>query len=1206
MNFERLELKGFKSFADKVTIDFKEGVTAIIGPNGCGKSNIADAIRWTLGEQSAKQLRGKNMQDVIFNGTENRKSTSYCEVSLYFDNENGKVFPNFEADNVVITRKLDRSGNSEYFINRSRCRMKDIINLIHDTGIGKEGYSIIGQGRIDELLSAKPEDRRHIFEEAAGISKFRYQRNEAERKLDKANQNLTVANERIAEIERQILPLRKQAETAKRYFELKDLLKIQEVNLYIYQYENNESVKQKIKDRLMKTSEEIANLEKQFNECVSEFDRCMSDFTSLDDVSKNLNAELLALKVEQASILGEGKVFQEKLNNLNGDESRLAKDKLNFESLIEKLDEAIKTASEEKDEKLKNYAISAREYEAVNAQYNSLVDALKSEESEFEEKNKDYIRSVEQLSTLRSNLSGLISEKGINQERAKNLRDALKQKRAALDEDLTVLSIVEGNLNELKEKNAELIVAQNEAVEEKRSAKEALNSIADDLLAINNKISTQNANIEMMRQIKDSFAGYQEAVKALMQEAKENPQVKAKVMGVVAEEIKVPEEYVSAVENVLGASLQNIIVKNEDDAKFLIGVLKQKRFGRATFRPLTTCREKSIGEKNAKVLTERGCLGLLSDHIEYDAKFEKLISALMGDTVVVEDIDVAVRLFRNYNQEFKIVTLDGDLFAKNGSISGGFKKSDKMSLLDQERKIAQMEENAKKLSDNLDELAKLKAQNEKAVEECENKIKDIERQMFDLKGQAGLYNERIRLSRENVERLKVDIASCEAELIEADKIVSELTEKISSVDELESDVKQKKEWFGQLSEQQDNSKAKKSERDELARKLTDLRVQNATMKGLIDKISDEIFRLSNERSSYKENLIEVDVQLKIVQGKIAELQNAPQRSSFTGEELSHIADLEKQIDSLSSRKENLKNRISELDTAKNRMTEEKSVLSEKKIRDEGSLERVDIEIRSMQEHILEEYDLTYTNALPLKDEEFDHKKAGGEIASLKRSISRLGDVNLLAVKDLEELEERYSTLSAERDDIKTAYDDLKKIIADLTSEMVVKFNDAFEKINANFQDVFKKLFDGGTGKLVLQNIDADLTNSDEVDPLEAGIEIYAQPPGKKLQHISLLSGGEKALTAISILFAILQLKPMPFCILDEIEAALDDANANLFAELLKIFSDKTQFIVITHRKPTMRHADSIFGVAMEEKGVTKIVSIEFEEAVKHASDNGVA
>ena len=463
MNFERLELKGFKSFADKVTIDFKEGVTAIIGPNGCGKSNIADAIRWTLGEQSAKQLRGKNMQDVIFNGTENRKSTSYCEVSLYFDNENGKVFPNFEADNVVITRKLDRSGNSEYFINRSRCRMKDIINLIHDTGIGKEGYSIIGQGRIDELLSAKPEDRRHIFEEAAGISKFRYQRNEAERKLDKANQNLTVANERIAEIERQILPLRKQAETAKKYFELKDLLKIQEVNLYIYQYENNESVKQKIKDRLMKTSEEISNLEKEFNECVSEFDKCMSDFTSLDDVSKNLNAELLALKVEQASILGEGKVFQEKLNNLNGDESRLTKDKQNFETLIEKLDEAVKTATEEKDEKLKNYAICAREYEAVNAQYNSLADALKSEESEFEEKNKDYIRSVEQLSALRSNLSGLISEKGINQERAKNLREALKQKSAALDADLTALSIAEGNLNDLKQKNAELIVAQNEA-----------------------------------------------------------------------------------------------------------------------------------------------------------------------------------------------------------------------------------------------------------------------------------------------------------------------------------------------------------------------------------------------------------------------------------------------------------------------------------------------------------------------------------------------------------------------------------------------------------------------------------------------------------------------------------------------------------------------------------------------------------------------
>lgn len=1201
MNFQKLELKGFKSFADKVTIEFKDGVTAIIGPNGCGKSNIADAIRWTLGEQSAKTLRGKNMQDVIFNGTENRRSTSYCEVSLYFDNEGGKVFPNFDADNVVISRKLDRSGNSEYFINRSRCRMKDIINLIHDTGIGKEGYSIIGQGRIDELLSAKPDDRRHIFEEAAGISKFRYQRNEAERKLDRANQNLTVANERIAEIERQIVPLRKQAEATKKYFELKDLLRFWEVNTYIYQYENNENVKKKIAERLRKTVDELELKEREFIKCTQEFDVCMSEFTSLDDYSKNLNAEILALKVDAERMAGEGRVFQEKLNNLNGDESRLNRDKQNFEAQIERIDEAILKTQKEKEEKLAFYASHSKECERINAEYSTLNEALTNQESEIEAKNQEYVRSVEELSALKGNLASLISEKGINQERAKNLRESLSQKRKNLDEDLTALSIAEGHINELRVKNEKLLTEANEVICAKKDAKLALTAITNDIMALNNKISNAGANLEMARQIKDNYAGYQEAIKGLMKDAKDDDKISSKILGVVAEVIKVPEEYVAAVENVLNASLQNIIVKNEDDAKFLIGILKQKRYGRATFRPLTACREKTIGD-NQKVFSERGCIGLLKDQISYDSKFEKLISALMGDTVVVENIDVAVRLFRNYNQEFKIVTLDGDLFAKNGSISGGSRKNDRMSLLDQERQIEALEENVKKLKSGLNELLERKAENEKIIEDCDEKSQAISRQLADIKSNFGLYEERQRLSNENVTRLKEDIESCESELAEADRIVGELTLKISSVDALEESVMQKKELFGNLHEQKSDSKEKKTQRDSLFKSLTDLKIENTILKGEIDKLSDEIFRLNKEKSQCKENLIDTDVQLKSVQRKIEELKNAPQKTEFTLEEKQHLDALDVELNSLSQRKEDLKNNIAVLDDRRNKLTEAKAELNEKKIRDEGCLERVDIEIRNMQEHILEEYDLTYSNALQYKDENFDNRKASSEISNVKKEISRLGEVNQCAITDLEELENRFNTLSSERDDIKAAYDDLKKIISDLTNEMVVKFNDAFEKINANFQTTFKKLFDGGTGKLVLESLEPDLTSEKEIDPLEAGIEIFAQPPGKKLQHISLLSGGEKALTAIAILFAILQLKPMPFCILDEIEAALDDANANLFAELLKMFSDKTQFIVITHRKPTMRHADTIFGVAMEEKGVTKIVSIEFDEAVKHASD----
>ncbi|MDD4839459.1 MAG: chromosome segregation protein SMC [Clostridia bacterium] len=1202
MNFNKIEIRGFKSFADKVTIDFKDGVTAIIGPNGCGKSNIADAIRWTLGEQSAKSLRGKNMQDVIFNGTENRHSTSYCEVSLYFDNTNHQVFPNIDFDEVVITRKLDRSGNSEYQINKTRCRMKDVINLIHDTGIGKEGYSIIGQGRIDEILSAKPDDRRHIFEEAAGISKFRYQRTEAERKLEKTMNNLAIANERISEIERQLVPLRKQAEATKKYIDFRDQLKLQEVNLYIYQYENNESVKTKINDRLKNSTNELVRIESRFSQCIAEYDQCMRDMSSLDDVTKEYNSELLSLRVDAEKVAGEGKVFQERLANLTSDERRLSDELKSLEMQLYVVAEQIQKAEEQKEEKLKKFVELSEEQKKTESLVSELSLSLSDAENQLESKSNDYYNTIEELASLKSNLASFTTERGIQQDRAKNLQSLLNQKKQNLDEEITALTIADSNFSNAKNEMRKLITAHNENIANRDESKEAILGYNEDILSFNTRLGVMEGNLRSLISIKEDYAGYQGAVQALMNDAKSNQSIAGKLLGVVAEIIDVPIDYVAAVENALGSTLQNIVCETEEDASYLIDYLKQKKYGRATFRPISACRPKSLNGQNRAALNERGCLGLVCDLISYDHKYDKIMAALLGDTVIVDNKMTGIRLYRTYNQSFRIVTLDGDIFAQNGSMTGGSRRNEKSGLLEQETNISNAKENLEKLKHNLSKIMALRAEKQKEVQETERLSQEIESQLGELRVSCSLFEERSKLASKNVEDLKTEISVGAKDLEELQFAVKELTQKIGSIDQLEQSVAQKKDELGSISQRSKSSSTdKKIEKEQVLNRLMELRLEIATLKGTIDGLDAEIFRAQREQGSMKESQLDTKSEHLSITARIDALQNAPQRTEFSQKERDRIKFLQDEINALSDRKIYLNSRVAELDSDRNKLSEEKSTVTERKARDEGMLERVDIEIRSMQEHILEEYDLTYSSALVFKFEEFNSKESQSQISSLKRDLSRLGDVNLLAITDLKEMEERFEELSGERDDIQAGYNDLKQIIAELTDEMVVKFTDAFNKINENFQHIFKKLFDGGTGKLILEAVDVD-SDGKTIDPLEAGIEIFAQPPGKKLQHISLLSGGEKALTAISILFAILELKPMPFCVLDEIEAALDDANANLFSELLRMFSDKTQFIVITHRKPTMRNADAIFGVTMQEKGVTKIVHIEFEEALKHVQD----
>ena len=1194
LNLVKIELRGFKSFADKVEIPFREGVTAIIGPNGCGKSNVSDAIRWTLGEKSAKQLRGKSMQDVIFAGTEKRRSMSYCEVSLTFNNENQHIFPSLPFDEVVVTRKLDRSGMSEYFLNNNHTRLRDIIALFHDTGIGKEGYSIIGQGRVDEIMSAKPDERRRIFEEAAGISKFRAERIEAERKLEKTALNLQTTNEVIAEIEKQIGPLRKQAETAQKYFDLKEQLKYNEVNLYIYNYENNQAIKQKIYDRISGYDSALKIKDMEYNECVRRYDDCIRESSGIDRVYDDSNAELLSLKVGEARSEVEAHALKDRIANVQSQIARLNEELLSIDNRLIVSEQTISTTTAKKEEEFNAYLHTCKAFEDVNARYSQLTNALAGQESDLEARNLEYVRAIEELGALKSNISGFQAEKTINEERAKSIRQLLTQKKERLDEELTNLSIYDGKVKSAKERMRQVATEYNESVSEKADAQEAVKAFAEDISALSGKLSANEERVRTYTAIKEQYSAYQNAVGNLMRDSKHDPVLASKIMGVLAEVISVPNEFEAAIEYALGGAMQNVLVENEGDASDLIAYLKQKNYGRVTFRPLTSCRPHALSGESLGVLKEPGCYGLAGDLVKYDAKFDGFIKTLLGATVVVNNIDNAIRIFRKYNQAFKIVTLDGEIFSRGGEITGGSRRNQTQGLLSQEKQIEQARANLEKIKNNIAQITALRQEKEQDVLDFEQKIESLNKEISELRIEIGVNEDKANQCLQITETLQTEInqGAEEYELVIAS--IKDITDKLNSIDALEKITSEKKEEYTALlaDSKSENSK-QKSEREELSQRVMDLRVKMASRKSALDGYDQDLFRLAREKESLEEEKLDTIAQLKIEQSKLDSITSAPEKTSFSKEDEARIKVLEKEIADLSERKRTISDEIVALDAQKTEIFNQRNELTAKKTRDEGMLDNVDIEMRTQQAHILEEYDLTYAGAVEFKDEEFKAHGTLTVISDLKKSIARLGDVNLLASKTLEETEVRLNEQIAQRDDIQRACDDVKVIIDSLTERMRDKFSDAFNRICENFKEVFSQLFGGGKGELRLDTKETD-------DVLEAGIEIFAQPPGKKLQNIGLLSGGERALTAIAILFAILRLKPMPFCVLDEIEAALDDANVNLFAEFLKKFSDYTQFIVITHRKPTMRHADTIFGVTMEEKGVTKIVSIEFEEAVKHA------
>lgn len=1018
MLFEGIELAGFKSFADKVEIKLDNGMTAIVGPNGCGKSNFGDAIRWVLGEQSSKSLRGTSMQDVIFGGTEKRKSLSYCEVTLHFNNSSH--FFNSVYDELAVTRKLYRNGESEYLINRNNVRLKDIRDLFYDSGLGRDGYSIIGQGKVEQIIQSKPEDRRAIFEEASGIAKFKARKVEAEHKLEKTQENLTRLRDIIFELDKQLGPLKKQAETAKKYIGFKEVLKDLEINAYIYLYDNSGKSKEEIQNKLDGILQEISLRQTEIVGLNQEYNDCLIDISEIDLKIKDINNQILALTVDIEKQAGETRLLSERIQNIRNQNTKLDGDIANYRNIIAK-NSAEKSFHEERKAKL-------------NAEAKIL-----------EENSGEYASLIKTYSTLKTNETELITK--------------IKQSE-----------------NSISDLNANIQVSQN--------------------------------RFRLLSEMQKDFEGYAYAVKKLLKDSEKNPYVKSRIVGVLSALITVPEQYETAIDVALGSAMQNIVTANENHAKDLINYLKQNSAGRATFMPITTMKPKVFPAQFYSLLKTKGCFGIASGLIKFDNNINNVVSNLLGSTVIVDNLETANILAKESKNAFKIVTLEGDVVSVSGSMTGGSKKSNSTNLLGREREI----------------------------KDLENTINNLQ---VDFKNKKLILNDlSIELEKTQKQIEELDKKKNSAELSEAVKI-AEINTEIAGIN-------------------------KDFERIEF---------QNKEYENLIEKYKKEqevnLELISKEEEKVNEILKSTqntDAEFKLEVLKTAQNKHEQDKTVF-----------QEKLSKINTNKEEVQNLINSA--------------NEKKYRADLELAQIESNLEKMKEDIFAEYSLTYETCQEYKKENFNYEEARPEIARLNKEIKALGYVNVNAIEDVQVLYERYSTLSEQADDLEKAEADTLQVIDDLATQMAEKFETSFNQINENFKLTFKELFGGGNAHL-------ELVGSDNI--LEAGVDIVAEPPGKKLQNITLLSGGEKALTSIAILFAILKLKPMPFCLLDEIEAALDDANVDRFAQYLRRFSDDTQFIVITHRKPTMELADSLYGVTMEEKGVSKVVSVKLSDALKNA------
>lgn len=1177
MYLKSLEVHGFKSFANKLLFEFHNGITAIVGPNGSGKSNVADAVRWVLGEQSARQLRGAKMEDVIFAGTQMRKPLGYAYVAITISNEDHKL--NVPYEEVKIARRVYRSGESEYLLNGASCRLKDVQELLFDTGIGKEGYSIIGQGQIDKILSGKPEERRELFDEAAGIVKFKKRKAAAEKNLEEERQNLTRIEDILSELDKQVGPLQQQSEKAKEYLGYRDELRNLDINLFLAEYDEIHKQIQEVEGKQKIAAKDLEETGREFDKTKEEYLAVEGQLEALnrtlDQKKEALSADKLALNQSE----GEINVLREQINTVVQNKSHAEEQ---IRSLQERIEEAGKERGrylEQKEEADQKAAILTKEQTDGEESINQLQKQMDGIEAQINQCNQDMIACLNENTDVKS-----------NQQRIQTLLEQNNIKKAEITkrvlENKTESAVLEETLANEKKALTEItehIGAMDDTLEELRNSRQALEQKEEALRREHRDTQQQfhmeNSRLQSLRNLIERYEGYGQSIKRIM-ELKQGNQG---IVGVVADIIRVKKEYEVAVETALGGSIQNIVTDSEQTAKEMISYLKKNRYGRATFLPLTNMRAKPVN-LSGNVLNEQGVIGMASTLVEAEERFSNLVEYLLGRFVVVDTIDHAISLAKKYHHTIRIVTTEGELLNPGGSMSGGaFKNS--QNLLGRRREMDDLEKRSQELKEKLKELSGDIAQNEKESEETAKQISASRkiRQELSLKQNTAKLNydraaEDMEKNQEKLELIRLESSQIEERKESLRQEIEQINEKVLSNEKLSHESEKRMEELSAVLEQLKEEYERQSK--EHADRMLEITAQNQSSQF----IGENLNRLADTAASLETELKQVmesgkDADWQAVQ-KEEEIQKAEEQIVLVKE---HMEELSDAIEKETEEKEALSVRHKGFFEKREELSAKKSALDKECFRLDNQKEKLAERIDSYTNYMWEQYELTYHTAEQKKTEvSYTLSQMRTEISKLKSRMKSLGDVNVNAIEQYKEVQERYELLHTQHDDLIEAANVLMGIIEELDMEMRKQFEEQFEEIRTRFDHVFKELFGGGRGTLEL---------TEEEDILTAGIRIVAQPPGKKLQNMMQLSGGEKALTAIALLFAIQSLKPSPFCLLDEIEAALDDSNVSRYAEYLHKLTKDTQFIVITHRRGTMNAADILYGITMQEKGVSTLVSV---------------
>ena len=1182
MYLKRLEMQGFKSFADKTVLEFMPGITSVIGPNGSGKSNISDAIRWVLGEQSMKSLRGSKSEDIIFAGTQNRKSLGFAEASLVFDNTDGKL--PVEYTEVTVTRKIYRSGESGYYINKTPCRLKDVLELFMDTGIGKDGYSIIGQGKIDEILSNKSEDRRHIFEEAAGIVKYRVRKVESEKKLEHTKLNLLRINDILSEIESNIEPLRIQSEKARKFLDLREELKSIEVGLFLYNIESYKEKLQKViedNEILKSQNEEASNKMQEISDLKEKLKQEIDDITNNIENIQNLGFES---EKEKERLNSEINISKERITNNKENDNRYNAEIEEIKLRIKDLEEEKKAKLDKKNNLFTNKEKFQKELEEKEKELEEANKKLSSKELEIEEKKKIVSDNTDAKYEKQANISTIEANLENIEKRKKQIATEIDFNISELDSTRLTKEEIAKVFFEIEDKKNKATKSLNEISSKSEETERKIKEYDDTINKLSSEYRIKESRLKFLKETEREKEGYIRSVKNLLLDCEKDNSLKKGLHGVLASILKTPKEYETAIEMTLGAALQNVVTETEQDAKKLVEHLRKNNLGRASFLPISTVKGKKLEKYNSKNIN--GIQGIASDLVEYNKKYEQIVLSFLGRTVIVDDMDTAIALAKQNNYSFRIVTLKGDLINPSGAITGGSVAQKTVNILGRAREIEDLEKELKKINSKIE---KIQQEKEKYLNDSESVLEEInslEKSLQEIDIVYAADKQKLIAVEENIDRIQKRLEKLKTEKEELEK---QKEEEIKNKEQEEADIKKISEENIELNaiiEQFANlNKDNQTYIDDLNMDVTNLKISVSSFDESESSIDEMVERINLDIENNNSS-----IESKLKQKENIKLDNETLENNIK-ELLEKINEIDEKVNNSGNQVNELKaqrieknNSLSKAEKNYESQFEVIEGLKEQIVKIDVKKSKLEQDIEDVVNKLWEEYELTPNNVGEYQKPE-NVQSTTKQVNKLRSQIKELGSINVDSIEEYNTTKQRYDFMCEQRLDLEDGIAKLKKVIQDMTSTMKTQFATQFEIINKNFGEVFKELFGGGKAELIL---------TDPENILECGIDIHVQPPGKKLQNMTLLSGGEKAFTAIALLFAILKINPSPFCVLDEIEAALDDVNVFRYADYLKKFTNNTQFLVITHRKGTMEAADTVYGITMEENGISKLLSMKLK------------